>query len=374
MSPPSNLTQQIRAISGAATFIAFVVGVALAAFGRDVLFPVALAILITILLNAMTGYLRMVPLGPWRMPRWLCMTLSLVLVGYAMVVTVDMTVSTVNEMISRAPVYQENIARILATFKERFGITAFPTGADVLEQIEFRRVANAVLQIVSGLANNALIVAVYVFFLLMEERSFGRKIEALSDNEASRQRMQALMHKMGSQTKEYVLIKTINAALCAAVAYGVMALIGLDFAVFWAFLTFVTYYIPVLGSLIAIALPVLLSLVQFDSFTEALILLVVSGGIQTAIGNILEPRMMGKSLNLSPFVIIVSLFAWGALWGAAGMFLCVPITVITVIILSHFPRTWRIAVLLSSDGNVERPPALTVPDGEAPPRVAPPGR
>ena len=356
VSPSSNLHGYLRAISGSVAFIAFASGIAFVAYGRDVLIPIALAILITLLLNAMTSYLERLTLGKWQAPRWLCMTLSLLLISYAFTVTVDMTVSTVNEMVGRTAYYQENVDRVMANLKERFGLSSFPTVTDLLDKIDIRRAANATVQTLSGLANNALVIIVYVFFLVIEGRTISNKIAALSDDEAGRERTQALLSKMSTQTKQYVLIKTINAALCAGIAYAVMAFLGLDFAVFWAFLTFVTYYIPVIGSLLAIALPVLLALVQFETLTEALVLLIVSGGLQTAISNVLEPRLMGRSLNLSPFVIIVSLFAWGSLWGTAGMFLCVPITVIVMIVFSHFPRTWRIAVLLSSDGKIERPP------------------
>ncbi|MBT3482207.1 MAG: AI-2E family transporter, partial [Opitutales bacterium] len=74
---------------------------------------------------------------------------------------------------------------------------------------------------------------------------------------------------------------------------------------------------------------------------------------QILVGNLLEPRLMGNSLNLSPLVILLSLGLWGSLWGVSGMFLCVPITVIAMIICSHFPQTRPIAVLLSGNGQIK---------------------
>lgn len=132
-------------------------------------------------------------------------------------------------------------------------------------------------------------------------------------------------------------------------------MVGLDFATFWGMLIFFFNYIPTIGSILATAFPSVLALIQFDS---PLPIIAVIGGItatQMMIGGFLEPRLLGSSLNLGPLVILLSLGLWGSLWGIPGMFLCVPITVIAVIILSHFPQTRTIAILLSGDGNVQGP-------------------
>ena len=76
------------------------------------------------------------------------------------------------------------------------------------------------------------------------------------------------------------------------------------------------------------------------------------GALQVVVGNVIEPRLMGRSLNLSPLVVIASLATWGSIWGVTGMFLCVPLTAILMIALAEFPRTRPVAVLLSADGRV----------------------
>ena len=87
---------------------------------------------------------------------------------------------------------------------------------------------------------------------------------------------------------------------------------------------------------------------QFDDYGAAVAIFIILNGIQIIVGNYLEPKMVGRSLNLSPLVVILSLAFWGALWGIAGAFLCVPITVAVMIILSQFPGTRTIAILLSA--------------------------
>ena len=89
---------------------------------------------------------------------------------------------------------------------------------------------------------------------------------------------------------------------------------------------------------------------QFDTFLPFLIVTPSLAVVQVFIGNFLEPMLMGSSLNISPFATLVSLAVWGSIWGIPGMFLCVPITVIAMIVFAYFPRTRPIAVMLSTDG------------------------
>ena len=91
-----------------------------------------------------------------------------------------------------------------------------------------------------------------------------------------------------------------------------------------------------------------------------LIVLLVFGTIQIVTANVIEPAIMGRSLNLSPLVVIVSLMVWGAIWGVVGMFLCVPIMVVLLIVLAQFEATRPVAVLLSADGRI--PDLRTSPD------------
>jgi len=137
-------------------------------------------------------------------------------------------------------------------------------------------------------------------------------------------------------------------------SYIILIFLGVDYSEFWAFLIFLLNYIPTVGSLIATIFPALLALIQFESFTYFLIVFVSIALIQFIIGNIIEPRLMGRSLNLSALVVLFSLALWGSIWGVVGMFLCVPITVILMIIFSNFEKTRPIAVLLSSNGKIDK--------------------
>ncbi|WP_419590064.1 AI-2E family transporter [Thiolapillus sp.] len=142
-------------------------------------------------------------------------------------------------------------------------------------------------------------------------------------------------------------------ALTGIVSYIILLWVGVDYVPFWALLIFMLNYIPTIGSMVAVLLPTTLALVQFDTFGPFVTLLVSLGTVQVLIGNVLEPRLMGSSLNLSPLVVILALSLWGQMWGVTGMFLSVPITVISMIVLANFPQTRAIAVAMSENGRLK---------------------
>ncbi len=112
-------------------------------------------------------------------------------------------------------------------------------------------------------------------------------------------------------------------------------------------------YIPYIGSVVAVAFPVVLSILQFGS--PGLTGLVLTGlmGAQVIVGNVVEPRITGTSLNLSPVIIVLALSVWGSIWGVTGMILSVPIMVMGMIVLAQFPRTKALAILMSQSGEIK---------------------
>lgn len=131
-----------------------------------------------------------------------------------------------------------------------------------------------------------------------------------------------------------------------------MAVMGLEFAIFWAIIIALLNYIPYVGSIIAVAFPVALGIIQFDDINTVLLLFALLVGVQLLMGNVIEPQVMGNSLNLSPYVILISLTAWSSLWGIAGAIFSVPIAAIMVIVFSEFEQTRPIAKLLSMNGEI----------------------
>ena len=196
------------------------------------------------------------------------------------------------------------------------------------------------------------LILIYTLFLFVEQVHFRRKLGAIFHGDGQEARVLSVLARIDREIRIYIRIKTTLATATSALAYLVMSSVGVDFAGFWAVMVFFFYYLPTVGSIMAIIAPALLTLIQFDNLTPFLIVLLVFGSIQVVTANVIEPAIMGRSLNLSPLVVIVSLIVWGTIWGVVGMFLCVPIMVVALIVLAQFETTRPVAVLLSADGRI----------------------
>ena len=211
----------------------------------------------------------------------------------------------------------------------------------------------------TAFAGNVGIILVYVVFLLFEQQSFATKLDAIVTDPAKREKVRATLRRINTDVRTYIWVKAILSVATGGISYLVMRSVGLDFAAFWAVVIFLLNFIPTIGSILGIVFPTLLALVQFpDSLTPFLIVLICLGATQVITGNVVEPRMMGRSLNLSPLVIILSLAVWGSIWGVIGMFLSVPITLIAMIVMAQFRTTRPVAIMLSSDGVVSGDPTV----------------
>ena len=156
-----------------------------------------------------------------------------------------------------------------------------------------------------------------------------------------------------SQVQRYISIKFLISLLTGVVAGILLWLFGVDFFIVWAVITILLNFIPNIGSTIAVILPALMTLVQFESFGYAIVVTAVLVSIQTAIGNGLEPKVFGDRLGLNPIVILFALLLWGYVWGIVGMFLSVPLTSVAQIIMSrsNSPNLWFISELMKNKPN-----------------------
>jgi predicted PurR-regulated permease PerM len=151
-----------------------------------------------------------------------------------------------------------------------------------------------------------------------------------------------------------MLIKTLTSLATAVCIWLWLWFLGIDFAVLWAVMAFFLNFIPVVGNIVMMIPPTLLALVQADLATTWL----VAGGylvINTVIGNVIEPRIMGKGLGMSALAVFIGLLFWGWMFGTVGMFLAVPLTAALIIALDASPRTRPLAILLG-------PPVQDEPD------------
>lgn len=328
---------------------------ALMVFGAGVLIPLAVAILIWFLINAVANGFQKLTVTGGHMPRSIALALSLATtLGFGFF-ALDLVVTNLSAMSTRTIDFESSLSPLIDKVADWAGLSNREVLNKIFDTVGIEKFFGKIVSATASFSGQLGVILVYVIFLLIEQQFFDVKLRALIRDEAKREQVQGILKAIAHDVQSYMWIMTTLSALTAALSYFVMRWIGLEHAAFWAFLIFILNFIPTVGSILSTALPALFALVQFQNFTEPLELLVGIGAIQFVIGNFLQPRLAGQSLNLSQFVVILSLFIWGAIWGVVGMFLAVPITAILMIVMSNFESTQPIAILLSQSGNISSP-------------------
>lgn len=335
------------------TFGVVALSVYLMVVGKQIFLPFVIALLIWYLFNSFAGALSRIPLAGGNLPWGVCLAVSILFVLLMLWGLTEMIAANIGTVVSVAPVYQANLKKLAGTITGFLNLKKYATLDQVVSQIDIGAYIRTLATSLTGIAANTGTIVLYVVFLLVEQNSFDRKIGALAADPDREKILRKTLDHIGMQIQSYVWVKTILSILTGAVSYAVLALVGVDFAGFWAVLIFLLNYIPYIGSLIGVIFPTLLTLLQFEGWGPFLIVAVGLAAVQIFVGNILEPRIMGQSLNLSPLVLLLSLAIWGSVWGVAGMFLSVPIMVTLLIVLSHFPQTRPLAILMSQDGHID---------------------
>jgi predicted PurR-regulated permease PerM len=322
-------------------------------YGRDLLLPLAVALLLWFIIDAMAEGLAKRSFVGRKMPRWLALSGALLVIGLALALVVDLVGSSMAAINQDAPRYQANIAARLPGIVAALGLRDLPSVDEILAQIDLNRVIGLLVGTITGVAGQWGLILVYVLFMLAEERAMPIKLNAMFPQPERRREIDGLLSAIGDKIQRYIWAKTVMSLVTALLSFAVMAAIGLEYAGFWALVVFLGNYIPVIGGLAAILLPSLMALVQFDTLTPFLIVLGGLAAVQLVTNNLIEPRYVGDTVNLSPLAVILSVAVWGSIWGLWGAFLCVPLTAILLIVLGHFEPTRPVAVLLSGRGKLD---------------------
>ena len=200
---------------------------------------------------------------------------------------------------------------------------------------------------VGNLFANGFLILLTIVFIMLEISGLPLKLKKiLSKPDVSISRFQEIFQNIN----KYIAIKTWISLGTGLLVYILLLIIGVDYAILWAVLAFVLNFIPTIGSIIALIPPALLTIVQLG-FGEAGIVLVGYLIINTIMGNILEPRFMGKGLGLSTLVVFLSLIFWGWILGPIGMLLSVPLTITIKIALDSSDETRWLSVMLGPDSS-----------------------
>lgn len=325
--------------------------------GESLLLPLVIAIALWYLINTLARGFSRIELANFKFPMPVCLAASLLTFLLLIWALVNFLSASADDVLDVAPIYQENLTRRLesvpfidfAAFEER------SLSELITDWIDIPAYARSVASSFAGILANGGLILIYLGFLFLEQGHFSNKISALVSNPEREDEAHRIITRIRDDIQKYISIKMFTSSLTGILSFTFLFTVGVDFAAVWGLLIFLLNFIPTVGSIVATIFPALIALAQSDGYTLFVLVLLGIGALQICIGNILEPRLMGSSFNLSPVVILLNLALWNAIWGIPGMFLCVPFLIIVAIILSHFPQTRPVAIMLSSDGNLRVP-------------------
>jgi AI-2 transport protein TqsA len=314
---------------------------------REFLTPFALAIFLLLMIDGLArGLVKRVP----RFPEKLALPTAIIFIVAVFGMTIWAIAVNAAHFVGQSANYTARLNMLLQQMSGRLGVEVPPTLDDVLDQVNPSNYIGVIAREFRRVGEGAILVLVYLGFLIASRQGFSAKAAALFPNAAERGEADRVFDHIRVGIENYIWVQTIVGAMGAAASLVIMSVLGLSHAFFWAFLIFLAGYIPVLGAAIGVLIPPIFGLVDFNDPWHSLILLVLLEAQHFVVAQVLAPRMQGKNLNLDPVVVLLSLAFWSLIWGVPGAFLSTPLTVMAMAILAEFSPTHWIAVLLSRDG------------------------
>ncbi len=332
----------------------------------SVVLPLTIAVLASMVIEPVLEKMNKVLHIPWT----LGIVIILVVIAILIWMIAQLVVSSVSTIVATLPKYEERFTQI---YEAIAGMLDLPFDAEasvftnLWNQMGVRSaVQNFLLSLSTGtigFLKSFVMVLLCALFFLLEMQYLRPKLQAAfmsadaENTKISQTRVTNMVSGIIDQVTRYISTKFFISLLTGVLVYVGLKIIGMDFAVVWAFFAFILNFIPNFGSIISVGGTTLFALLQFYPqwglvAGVGLYMLVVN----FSLGNFIEPRIQGKNLGLSPFVIIASLSLWGWIWGFAGMILGVPMMVIVKIICENFPFLRPMAILLGTydDGSPKK--------------------
>ncbi|KIC48039.1 transporter [Tateyamaria sp. ANG-S1] len=323
--------------------------------GQPVLLPVIAALISVYILSTTATNMERFPLLR-RFPLWARHTLVLIAFAGGLALLFALVTNNIAQVMTALVRYEANLDALVTRSAGLLGIQDEPTWSNLrrmtFDEIDIRSWIAPALVSLQGLGKFLFLVILFATFFMAERGSLAKKLLLAFGNDGSGEKALELLRRINDRIGGYLSVKTAANIILGAISYAIMLALGIEFALFWAVLIAFLNYVPYLGSLIGVIFPVLLSLAQFGTLSMAGLVFVSLTAAQMFVGGYLEPRMMGRAFNLSPFMILLALLFWSTLWGLPGAVLAVPMTTSLVLVLAEIRSTRPLAIMLSSSGKV----------------------
>lgn len=289
-------------------------------------FHIASGVLVPMVLGLMISYVvmavaRLTGTIPWigvRLSPGLRLAVAAVLICYGLVQLVTLLAANLAAFASSAPEYQTRLLAAVQTLANMAGfqgdLTWETLRSDLFGQINLQSALRSGVASSVALLGGLIFVLLNVVFMLLERGSFDAKLDKMVPDGEGSIRLRKVIEDINGRVGRYLVVKTLINIALGVLCYGIMLAYGLEFAVLWAIVIALVNYIPYIGSFIGVAVPGVIALGQFGLTDEVITLILFLSAAQFLVGNVLEPQVMGTSMDLSPYAVLISLTVWTALW------------------------------------------------------------
>jgi predicted PurR-regulated permease PerM len=289
-----------------------------------------------------------------RVPSFLAALVIVSAIMLLMAVVGTILGSSIADFTAALPVYQARLDAIVAgavqfVAEHLRGDESMESLGDMIDPGWAMGLVATILNSLKDVLTNTFLIIFTMIFMLLEVSSVGTKVEAAFGRSAeSLERPKVFLQNLG----RYLGIKTV-VSMATGFCAGVLTWsLGLDFPLLWAMLAFLFNYVPTIGSIIAAVPAVLLALVQMGPGAAGATAIGFAA-INVVFGNIIEPRLMGYGVGISPLIVFVGLVFWGWVFGPVGMLLSVPLTMVLKLVMESDENTRWIAILIGSERDAQ---------------------
>ena len=341
-------------------FLAVVLAGFLCKTMSTVLIPVVLSFMLSFVFLPIIKKLNVKTGIPWVISS----LIIVVLFFLAILGLTSILVTSLTGIISEYPKYENRFMSIYQIVAQNLGIEIDSTKSlfqNLWTSLKVReytqKLAVTLSSGVISFSKTIFLISIMTAFIMLEMRLTKRKMHYAFKN--NRAKITRISNQIINQTMRYISIKFFI-SLATGLLCGITSLIiGLDFPIVWGFLAFIMNFIPIFGSVISVGLTTIFSLVQFyPNWGKTVFVLIFMTSVNMILGNIIEPRIEGQNLGISPVIILISLSFWGYIWGFTGMLLAVPLMVIIKIVCENIEYLKGLAILIGNDPR-QQPQAQT---------------
>ena len=313
---------------------------------RQVLTPLILAVFLLLMIGGLEGVLaRRTPL-----PTKAVLPAAIAAVVLLFGLSAWLLGANSVHMAAKTSGYVARLDVLLQMGASQLGLEAAPTIDQLFHRLNPGHYVGGIARAVGEIAEKAILVLIYLGFMLASRAGFGRKLSLLFQAGGHADAL-IVMERIQHGVEGYIWVQTVAGVLIALGSAVIMASVGLSHVLFWSFVIFLTNYIPLIGVAVGILLPTTFGLVELDAVWKPAVIFVGMEIVHFVVGHVYTPRMQAKSLNIDSLVVLLSLAFWAVIFGLPGAFLSTPLTVIVMAICAEFPATRGIAILLSGDGH-----------------------